>query len=112
MLGLRRSEVLRLRWADLDTHHNQIRIVQARVLDQIGHVYTNEPTSKMGTRIIPLLAPTMVALAAFRVKHKEEMLALGSTSETLIAVDAASRPLRPEWYSDDFKRLTVAAGLP
>lgn len=111
MLGLRRGEVLGLRWEDVDLEARVLQVRQSRVLEG-GRVVTNEPKSKRGRRTVPLPAETAAQLRQFRNLQRQERLALGGASESLVAVDAASRPLRPEWYSHEFHRISDAAGLP
>ena len=62
------------------------------------------------------LDPALVgALRALRALQAAERLAVGPAydgSTCLMAVDALGRPVRPEWYSDTFKRLAGAAEIP
>ncbi|MCH9730563.1 MAG: site-specific integrase [Actinomycetia bacterium] len=110
MYGLRRSEVLGLRWLDIDD--DTLRIRQSRIAVG-GHSVVDEPKSKRGTRDLPMPAELSDALRALKISQKREALALGVawSDDRLIAVHQDGTLVRPEWYSDQFHRLRERAGL-
>ena len=113
LCGLRRGEVLGLTWDDVDLDAGTLRVERARVLEN-GRVVENEPKTKRGRRTVPLPAPAVAGLRAFRKAQAAERLALGAGPVAgFVAVDQACRPIRPEAYSDMFEALTKAvnAGL-
>jgi integrase len=108
--GLRRSEVMALRWSDLDG--DVLRIRRGRVA--VGNTtVVDDPKSARSRRDLPMPAELVEALRALKLTQKKEALALGVewSDDRLIAVDEAGRPVRPEWYSDEFHRLREHAGL-
>ena len=112
MLGLRRGEVLGLRWSDVDLDNGMIHVRQARVLEG-GVVVVNAPKTKAGTRSLPVPDAVVDDLKVFRAKQAAERLADGSYRDPeLVAVDSIGRGLRPEWYSDEFQRIAADAMLP
>jgi len=112
MMGLRRGEVLGLRWSDVDLDKGLIHVRQARVLEG-GVVVVNPPKTKAGIRSLPIPAEVVEDLKALRTKQVAERLAHGSYRDPeLVAVDTIGRGLRPEWYSDEFHRISAAAELP
>ncbi len=112
MLGLRRGEVLGLRWTDVDLEESTVHVRQSRVLEG-GVVVVNAPKTKAGTRSLPIPASVVDDLRTLRARQVAERFALGTYRDPeLVAVDQAGRGLRPEWYSDEFHRIATAARLP
>jgi integrase len=108
--GLRRSEVLGVRWSDVDGETLHIR--QGRVALGSASV-VDDPKSHRSLRALPLPAEVAEALRALRMRPRSEALALGVgwSDDRLVAVDEAGTPLRPEAYSDAFQRLRERAEL-
>jgi integrase len=108
--GLRRSEVLGLRWSHLDA--DTLRVRRGRVA--VG-TETDEglPKSPRSRRDLPPPPELTEALRALKTRQKAEALALGVTwsDDRLIAVHEDGTPVRHEWYSDEFQRLRERAGL-
>lgn len=108
--GLRRSEVLGLRWSDIDGE--TLSIHQGRVAvgadSEIG-----DTKSQRGRRDLPMPADLAEALRALKTAQKREAMALGVSwsDDRLVAVREDGEPLRPESYSDEFHRLRDRAGL-
>ena len=108
--GLRRSEVLGLRWSQFDG--DALRVRRGRVA--VGSE-TEEglPKSRRSRRDLPPPPELAEALRALKTCQKAEALALGVvwSDDRLIAVHEDSTPVRHEWYSDEFQRLRERAGL-
>ncbi|UXA10750.1 site-specific integrase [Mycobacterium sp. SMC-8] len=110
MYGLRRSEVLGLRWSDIDGEI--LRIRQGRVA--VGtETVEGAPKSRRSRRDLPLPGELTEALRSLKTRQKSEALALGVewSDDRLIAVQPDTGPVRHEWFSDEFHRLRKAAGL-
>ena len=122
LYGLRRGEVLGLRWSDIDLRARTLTVNQARVLVEY-RVRLEEPKSRNGKRTLPLDAELVAALTALRERQLEEStiagIAYGSGVAELgwyrggeyVITDQAGTPVHPEWYSDEFRRLLRRAGL-
>jgi integrase len=114
LLGLRRGEVLGLRWADVDLPGRTVTVGRARVLVD-ARVIEKEPKSERGFRTLPLPdADTAAALAALRDLQAIEAMDAGPAyaGSGYVAADELGAPLHPERYSDEFARLCRAAGVP
>ncbi len=113
LAGLRRSEVLGLRWADVDHDAATITVSQGRVVVGGGTV-TGAPKSIRSARTLPMPPDVMAALRAFKTRQAEERLALGGgwPDTGLVAVNADGSPIRPETYSKAFAAHCAAAGVP
>lgn len=130
-LGLRREEILGLRWSDIDRDAGTVTIARARVLVDY-RVIEKEPKSEKSARKLPFLLPpppdapeplTVVArliadlpaaLDELNTIQQAEMERAGEAYENsgYIASDELGRPMNPEHYSDAFRKLAKAAGLP
>ena len=76
MTGLRRGEVCRLRWADLELDQRRLTVVRARVMAG-GQVVTSSPKTATSARTIGLDVATVSVLRAHRSRQNEWRLAAG-----------------------------------
>jgi integrase len=112
LYGLRRGEVLGLRWRDIDLKAPALAITQARVL--AGYeVRTVPPKSRSGARTLPLDEALVSVLKALKARQAAERLAAGEAYERggYVACDELGRPVHPEWYTDEFHRVGDRAGV-
>jgi integrase len=112
LYGLRRGEVLGLRWRDIDLKAPALTVRQARVL--AGYeVRTEPPKSRSGARSLPLDAALVATLKALKARQAAERLAAGPAYERtgFVAADELGRPVHPEWYTDEFHRVSDRAGV-
>jgi integrase len=105
LYGMRRGEVLGLRWSDIDWDHNQLHVrqqlQQVRNELQVGPVKTNA-----GKRDLPLLEPVREAL------NQHQAIAEGTGSHLdLIFRSEADTPLWPRNFVRAFQRVREQAGL-
>jgi len=117
LTGATRSEVCGLRWADVDLVAGVATITQARVALEDGSTEVNEPKSPQRFRAIPFeqIHPgTTALLKRLRAKQAADRLAAGAAwrDSGFVVVDEVGDPIRPEVYSDRFRRLCAAAGVP
>ncbi|MBY6675316.1 site-specific integrase [Rhodococcus sp. BP-332] len=108
--GMRRSEVLGLRWSSIDG--DVLRVRRGRVA--VGSTTVEGlPKSRRSRRDLPLPTELSDALRALRTRQRAEALALGVewSDDRLIVAHEDGTPVRPEWYSDRFDRLRSHAGL-
>lgn len=114
--GLTRSEVLGLRWVDVDTQTGVVSISQGRVaLDRSDH--TDDPKSAARRRSVPvevIWPGTMERLRSLRARQAADRLVAGSAwaDSGLVIVDALGHGVRPEWYSDRFRAVCRSGELP
>jgi integrase len=115
LYGLRRGEVLGLRWSDIDLKAEPrptLTVAQSRVLCDY-QVRIELPKSRNGLRTLPLDDELVAALKALRKRQAAEAEEAGAAygDGEYIACDETGEPVHPEWYSDEFGRLLKAAGL-
>lgn len=105
--GMRRGDVLGLRWNRVDLDAGRASIQQTVVC--VGHeVCSSEPKTKKGKRSVPL-DPTTVAV--LRALHKAQTTHALDGSDLIFRDDAGS-PLDPESVSPMFSRRVQSSGLP
>lgn len=113
--GLRRGEVLGLRWdRDIDLSEGILTIRASRTT-VAGQIVEGPPKTRRGARTLPLDNALSTALRALRKRQSEERLAAGPAydgSSGLVVLDELGRPPRPEWYSDTFRRIAREAKVP
>ncbi len=114
--GLTRADVLGLRWSDVDLENGIVTVSQGRVAVDRTTV-TDDPKSASRRRSVPvevIWPGTVTLLRSLSARQARDRLAAGSAwSDTgLVVVDALGTPLRPEVYSDRFRRLCKSKGLP
>jgi site-specific recombinase XerC len=116
LCGLRRSEIMGLKWDAVDLDRGEVKIEAGRVLLDGHRTATDDPKSTASRRTVPVedIQPGTVALLrSLRARQAADRLALGfGYQETgLVLVDPLGKPVRPELYSDRFRRLSQQAGL-
>ena len=116
LLGLRRAEVLGLRWSGVSFTDGTLTVSSTRVLVD-AKVIEKGPKSERGHRTLPLFPAVTAALEALYKTQMAERAAAGSAyagdvDGGYVCADELGAPLHPERYSDEFGRLCALAGLP
>jgi len=113
LYGLRRSEVLALKWDDLDTAKGTLRIDEGLVPVRKGAVWSHAK-NRRSRRVIPLDDETLRLLARYRKAQTEERLAAGPKWEDhdLVIATHAGRPVMPRSLDRALEVLIKEAGLP
>ncbi len=117
--GMRRGEVLGLRWADVDLDAALLRITRTLITTDVqrkgspGMAWGTPKTAK-GRRTVALDPGTVAALRQHRARQLQERLALGQgyADEDLVVAGPDGRPLHPKAISYQFARAAKLAGLP
>jgi integrase len=112
--GMRRSEVLGMRWSDVDLGDaGSISVRQTLVA--VGYrLEFHEPKTERSRRRIGLDPATVAALKAHRARQNEERLAWGPawTETGLVFTQDDGQPIHPQSLSQFFEKRTKAAKLP
>ena len=109
--GMRRGEILGLRWSDVDLEAGRVRVTQALTAVH-GKVAVSEPKTTRSRRSIALDPQTVAALQAHRQRQLEEQVALGIRPEhNLVFTREDGTPVHPDRFSRWFNAHVRAAGL-
>jgi len=111
--GMRRGEVLGLRWRDVDLEHARVAIRQALVVVSYKLEWS-EPKTARGRRSVALDPTTVDILRAHRVRQAAEKAAIGPAyrDEGLVFARPDGAPIHPESLSAAFERHSALVGLP
>ena len=111
MYGLRRSEVMGVKWSDVDLAAGTLTVDHGVVADSSGRRSVETPTkTRRGTRTLPLPEDALNQLRALRERQAAEF-GFEHARSGYLAVDALGEPLRPERWSDLWRAHCVAAGV-
>jgi integrase len=111
--GLRRGELLGLRWTDVDLDTARIAIRSNRVR-AAKVVVAGTPKTKKGTRPLALDPDTLAALREWRKRQLEERLLIGSryVDSGLVFTYPDGSPILPNRISIWFRAHVRRSGLP
>lgn len=112
LYGMRRGEVLGLRWQDIDLDRSILHIRQ-QVQRVHGQLYIGPLKTRAGARDLPVLGLARVALAA-RLDHQQaDRVSLGSawTDTGLVFTTRTGRPVEPRNLVRSFARICDDNGL-
>jgi integrase len=111
--GMRRGEILGLRWSDLDLDAGSLSIGQTLVVVD-SQAVLSEPKTGAGRRTLALDPATIAALRSHRARQAEERLMYGREwrDSGLVFVREDGEPINPERLSKWFDQRVTRTGLP
>jgi integrase len=111
--GLRRGELLALRWPQIDLDAATLQVVQA--VEQTGRgLIFKEPKSRHGRRSVSLSPSVVTALRDHRRQQQEQRLALGLgrlPADGLVFATPAGEPIAPLVMTHAWRRAMARLGL-
>lgn len=112
MTGMRRGEVLGMRWGDVDLERARIQVRQALVSVAYELVFST-PKNHRG-RVIDLDPGTVEQLRMHRERQVKEQAEWGASYDDrdLVFCRENGEPLHPQTYSQSFERLVAKTGQP
>lgn len=113
MVGLRRGELLALRWDDIDFKQNILRVRKNMVNGEKGCII-KAPKSEAGIRDISLGNDVMSVLKAARVQYMTDLFEYGVGFQNLNFVihQKDGSPLKPDSMTQKWQRFLEANDLP
>ena len=111
--GMRRGEVVGLRWADIDLDGEVLSVSRA-IASVDGVAMETEPKTAKGRRAIALDPATVDALRRHRERQAAErdLVGDGWTASGAVFTYPDGRTLHPDHVMVTFRRLVTGAGLP
>ena len=106
--GARRSEVLGLRWRDLDLVLSTMAVPRAMHVLEGAKVIFEEPKSQKGKRSIAMPPSSLVALRQYR--QRMESILGPRSDDDLVFTWKDGRPMRPNSVTHAFKRIARRVG--
>lgn len=121
--GLRRGELLGLRWQDVDLKAGTLTVRQELVRirnhdaqegERKTRLIFQEPKTATSRRTIPIPEDALAELKRWKARQNEEKLLLGPAYEDngLVFCAEDGRPLDPRSFTKHFDRMLKRAGLP
>jgi integrase len=111
MTGMRRNEVLGLKWDDLDFEKKTISL--NRGLVAVGYeLHQTRGKTRNARRPIDLDATTLAVLAGWKAHQAAEFAAVGIDDAGWVFTDGDGQPIHPHALSQAFERITRRAGVP
>lgn len=110
--GMRRGEVVGLRWSDVDLDTGEVRITHSTVV--VDHeIIETTPKSKTSVRCLSLDSDMVRSLRAHKARQAEDRLGWGADYRVsdLVFVWEDGRLLHPDLVTRTFQRLARKAGL-
>ena len=109
--GMRRNEVLGLKWDDIDFQKKTISL--NRGLVAVGYeLHETRGKTRNARRPIDLGATTLALLAGWRAHQTAEFAAVGVDDAGWVFADGDGEPIHPHALSQAFERITRRAGVP
>jgi integrase len=110
--GLRRGELLALRWCDLDLPGRFLRVVQSLEETRAGLRF-KAPKTKRSCRTVALSPAVVELLQEHRVRQLEErlLLGLGRSENDLVFTRIDGAPIAPDTFSGWFAAAAKRAGV-
>lgn len=120
--GLRRGELLGLRWKDIDFKNKLIKVNQTlcrvknfddTVIKTKTKLVFDTPKTEKGKRVIPLLDEVIEALKSHRTRQKTEKFKVGEIYQDndLVFCTTIGTPLDPRKFNDLFHEVVEKAGI-
>lgn len=107
--GLRRGELLALRWSDVDLEHASLHVLQALEQTRTNGVKVKSPKSRSSRRLVPI-APECVEMLR---KHRAEQDVTRSreySDNDLVMPNTDGTPWPPDNFSARFSKLARSVG--
>lgn len=113
LFGLRRGEVLALRWDSIDFHSGTLSVTSSRLATAGGPTIA-APKTDSSNRTLPLTDDLAAALRRERIRQDRTQTLLGSKwpESGLVVVDELGYPPHPDTFSHRWSRMLVDCGLP
>jgi integrase len=107
--GMRRGEILALRWKNVDLDKGVVRVVESLEQTKAGIRFKSTKTEK--ARAVPLPKFAVEALRGWKREQAERLLRIG-VRQDLVCAREDGEPKQPESLTHEFTYLIGRAGVP
>lgn len=110
--GMRRGEILGLRWRDVDFVTGRVAVRQT-ITSVNYEIIVGEPKTSRGRRSIAIDSTTAKALRDHRKRQQSERKAMGEgfKDQDLVFCRPDGSPIHPDYFSQTFDRTVARVGL-
>ena len=114
LTGLRRSELLALKWKDLDLNLACMYVAHSLHRLDDGSIIIKEPKTSRSRRPVDLPPSLAILLRQYRVEREAEHIIMGKAlaEDDFVFSHMDGTPLNPNTLSHTFSKITARAGLP
>lgn len=111
--GMRRGEILGMRWADVNLEARTITVRNNRTQAR-QRIVEHSPKTSAGRRIVDLSEQASAALIAWQITQEAEASAWGDAYQRTgyVFTYEDGTPLKPQYVTRLFDKIRLAAGLP
>jgi integrase len=112
LCGLRRGEVVALKWRNVDLAASRLAVVESA--EQVGtNIRYKSPKSGNGRQLV-MSARLVDELRTHRMRQAEELLRVGVrlTDDTFVVAQVDGSPIQPDTLTQDWTRKIEKTGLP
>lgn len=111
--GMRRSELLGLRWENINFHNSTVSIAQILHCLPGGRIVIEPPKTAKSRRLVPLSPVPALALRSYRETVEADLAQIGSTLEgdRLVFSQLDGSPFLPNTVTHAFAKIVRKAGL-
>ena len=111
--GMRRSELLGLKWENINFHHGTVSIAQVLHCLPGGRILIEPPKTAKSRRLVPLSPAPALALRAYQEMVEADLAQIGSTltGGRLVFSQLDGSPTLPNTLTHAFGKIVRKAGL-
>jgi len=111
--GLRRSELLALRWCDIDLDLCELSVLRSLHHLRDGSIVFRQPKTAKGRRMVALTPSTALMLREYKTQQETARLIIGTSlkDEDLVFCHIDGKPLLPDTVSHAWSKILQQAGL-
>lgn len=112
--GMRRGEILAVRWKDVDLDAGTLAVSQSLEQTKEGGLRFKQPKTKRGRRVVALPSLAVQALRSHKAQQAKLRLQLGAAYQDhdLVCAQPDGKPFAPGAVTAGFKRLIAKLKLP
>src|SRR5262249_48658154 len=112
--GMRRGELLGVRWQDVDIARNRLHVRQSVTVGKKGAPIIQEPKTPKARRVITIPPEVTIALRQHRAQQNEDRLACGPAwrDHDLVFTVADGGPVNPTNLRRNLRAIAKRAGVP